>query len=176
MHAYLVDHTGPGTATNHAKHAAAAEDKLEELVSADVVNFAAGENAELVFFLRYAKDVIDRYGRLLAYLTVNVDKDNLAAAPKLSYDERMLEEGMAAPYFIWPNFDPFKKQPTLLGAVPAPEDIAAIAGSGRLKRPVIWSQLPATTETEKASSGRIRCGCSLLSCDSWRASVHPIAW
>jgi hypothetical protein len=108
LHAYLVDHTGPGTATNHAKHAAA-EDRLEELVSADVVNFAAGDNAELVFFLRYAKDVIDRYGRLLADLTVNVDKDNLAAAPKLSYDERMLEEGTAAPYFIWNNLDPFKK-------------------------------------------------------------------
>jgi hypothetical protein len=84
---------------------------------------------------------------------------------------------MAAPYFIWPNFDPFKKQPTLLGAVPAPEEIAAIAGSGQLKKgTVIWSQLPATRETEKASSGRIRCGCSLLSCDSRRASVHPIAW
>jgi len=41
---------------------------------------------------------------------------------------------MAAPYFIWPNFDPFKKQPTLLGAVPAPEEIAAIAGSGQLKK------------------------------------------
>ena len=68
----------------------------------------------MYFFLRDAKDVIDRYGRLLAYLTVNVDKDNLAAAPKLSYDERMLEERMAAPYFIWPNLDPFKKQPTLL--------------------------------------------------------------
>jgi hypothetical protein len=46
----------------------------------------------------------------------------------------MLEEGMAAPYFIWPNFDPFKKQPTLLGAVPAPEEIAAIAGSGQLEK------------------------------------------
>src|SRR6476620_3338686 len=152
MHAYLVDHTGPGTATNHAKHAAAAEDKLEALVSADVVNFAAGENAELVFFLRYAKDVIDRYGRLLAYLTVNVDKDNLAAAPKLSYDERMLEERMAAPYFIWPNLDPFKKQPTLL-CRPSSRGHRSDCGFGPAeKRTVIWSQLPATAETEKASS------------------------
>lgn len=46
----------------------------------------------------------------------------------------MLESGLAAPYFIWPNLDPFKKQPTLLDAVPAPADIAAIAGSGRLKK------------------------------------------
>jgi hypothetical protein len=35
------------------------------------VQFRAGEG-KFVFFLRYAKDVIDRYGRLLAYLTVNV--------------------------------------------------------------------------------------------------------
>jgi hypothetical protein len=175
MHAYLVDHTGPGTATNHAKHAAAAEDKLEELVSADVVNFAAGENAELVFFLRYAKDVIDRYGRLLAYLTVNVDKDNLAAAPKLSYDERMLEERMAAPYFIWPNLDPFKKQPTLL-CRPSSRGHRSDCGLGPAEKACDLVAAARDDGTEGASSGRIRCGCSLLSCDSWRASGHPTAW
>jgi hypothetical protein len=58
---------------------------------------------------------------------------NPADAPALSYNERMLETGMAAPYFIWPNLDPFKQQPSLLDAVPAPDDITAIAGSGRLK-------------------------------------------
>jgi hypothetical protein len=88
----------------------------------------------------------------------------------------MLEEGMAAPYFIWPNFDPFKKQPTLLGAVPAPEEIAAIAGSGQLEKDRDLVAAARDEGTEKASSGRIRCGCSLLSGDSRRASVHPIAW
>jgi endonuclease YncB( thermonuclease family) len=134
LHAYLVDHTGPGTAANHAKLAEIAEDTLEGFVKADVTKFANGSNSEFVFFLRYAKDVIDRYGRLLAYLTVNVDKNNLAAAPKLSCNERMLEEGTAAPYFIWPNLDPFKQQPTLLDAVPAPDEMTAVANSGRLKK------------------------------------------
>jgi len=74
------------------------------------VQFRAGDEGKFVFFLRYAKDVIDRYGRLLAYLTVNVE--NPADIPALSYNEFMLESGLAAPYFIWPNLDPFKKQPT----------------------------------------------------------------
>jgi len=52
----------------------------------------------------------------------------------LSYNELMLQAGMAAPYFIWPNLDPFKKQPNLLDAVPAPEDIPSVAGTGRLKK------------------------------------------
>ena len=132
LHTFLSDHTGPGTATNHAAQAKAAEEKLEEFVSADVDTFAGGDHTTFVFFLRYAKDVIDRYGRLLAYITVNVAK--AADAPALTYNERMLEEGMAAPYFIWPNLDPFKKQPNLLDAVPAPADIPAIAGTGRLKQ------------------------------------------
>lgn len=73
----------------------------------------------------------NRCVRLLAHLTVNVE--NLADAPALSYNERMLEEGMAAPYFIWPNLDPFKKWPTLIDAVPAPADMTTVAASGRLK-------------------------------------------
>jgi hypothetical protein len=132
LHSFLVDHTGPGTAANHADHAAAAQHKLEQLVTADVAEFAGGDNAAFVFLLRYANDVIDSYGRLLAYLTVNVD--NPADAPPLSYNELMLQAGVAAPYFIWPNLDPFKKQPNLLDAVPAPEDIPAVAGTGRLKK------------------------------------------
>jgi endonuclease YncB( thermonuclease family) len=132
LHTFLLDHTGPGTAADHADHATAAQHKLEQLVKADVAEFAGGDAAAFVLFLRYAKDVIDRYGRLLGYVTVSVDHP--AAAPPLSYNELMLRAGMSAPYFIWPNLDPFKKQPNLLDAVPAPEDIPAVAGTGRLKK------------------------------------------
>jgi hypothetical protein len=45
--------------------------ELEEFIAADVATFAGGDNGTFVFFLRYCKEVIDRYGRLLAYLTVN---------------------------------------------------------------------------------------------------------
>lgn len=34
-------------------------------MTADVAEFAGGDNAAFVFFLRYANDVTDRYGRLL---------------------------------------------------------------------------------------------------------------
>ncbi len=52
--------------------------------------------------------------------------------PHKTYNERMLAKGEAAPYFIWPNLDPFKKQPSLVDAVPQPAKMTAIAGSGRL--------------------------------------------
>ena len=33
-----------------------------------------------------------------------------------------------------------------------------------------------TSATFSARLASMRCGCSLLSCDSWRASGHPTAW
>ena len=113
----------------------------------------------------------NRCVRLLAHLTVNVE--NLADAPALSYNERMLEEGMAAPYFIWPNLDPFKKWPTLIDAVPALADMTTVAASGRLKH--ARDLVAAAATTKKVSSDRIPCDCSYSSCDYSRANAHPAA-
>jgi hypothetical protein len=68
------------------------------------------------FFLAFATDVIDRYGRFLAYL--NRDKPKPPRPP--SYNERLLAGGWAVPYFIWPNIDPFRAQSSLTDAVPTP--------------------------------------------------------
>ena len=55
------------------------------------MQFRAGDEGKFVFFLRYATDVIDRYGRLLAYLTVNVAYP--ADTPALSYNESCSKVG-----------------------------------------------------------------------------------
>ena len=44
-----------------------------------------------------------------------------------SYIERMLEAGMACPYFIWPNINPFRGQNNLSEAVPQPGNIEIVA-------------------------------------------------
>jgi endonuclease YncB( thermonuclease family) len=136
----LLQHLQPGlteeTADNHARHAAAARQHLIELVEADMATFHDGSKDQFSFFIRFAHDVIDRYGRLLGYLNVNLEAD-VQDRPD-TYNERMLQAGLAMPYFIWPNTEPFKKQPTLLDAVFAPSDVAGIASSGALGRARGW--------------------------------------
>jgi hypothetical protein len=53
---------------------------------------------------RYAKDVIDRYGRILAILSMSPIRQMLRA---LSYNQFVLESRLAAPYFHLARLDPF---------------------------------------------------------------------
>jgi len=106
---------GPNCAANHAAHALAATRELEKLAEAD--RTGAAETLETFkFFLAFAYDVIDRYGRFLGYLN-----HDLPSPPRpRPYNERLLIGGLVTPYFIWPNIDPFRKQPSLDKAVPRP--------------------------------------------------------
>lgn len=133
--AHLSNRVGPTTAANHARHAIDARDRLRAMVTADVADFAGGDQASFAYFIRFAFDAIDRYGRLLGYINVNVAK---GAERPLTYNERMLQAGLAMPYFIWANLDPFKRQQSLLEAVFAPEDVGRIAGSGALGHARQW--------------------------------------
>lgn len=130
LRAELEARTGPGAATNHRKHAEEARARLQTLIQSDIDRFAGSNSNRFTFFLRYARDVIDRYGRLLAYINVNVEDPK--TAPARTYNERMLALGFASPYFIWPNLDPFKQQLNMFDAVPVPENLAAVARAGRL--------------------------------------------
>lgn len=65
--------------------------------------------------MAFAYEALEGYGRLLCY----VHPDQPQAAPgtrKLSYNERMLSTGFSAPYFIFPNIDPFRSQGSPLRA------------------------------------------------------------
>jgi hypothetical protein len=109
----LQARTGPTCAANHAHHATAATTAHEQFIENDRV-----QNNETLdsfrFFIAFAGDILDRYGRLLGFF--NIDKQ---APPRpLSYNERLLAAGAVTPYFIWPNVNPFRRQPTLVEAVP----------------------------------------------------------
>jgi endonuclease YncB( thermonuclease family) len=106
---------GPGCAANHARYAATAKAALRALVEGDLEE-AGGSRDEFRFFMAFASEVIDGYGRLLCYL--NRDQPRPPRPP--TYNERLLVAGEVLPYFIWPNVDPFRVQPSLVDAVPRP--------------------------------------------------------
>jgi endonuclease YncB( thermonuclease family) len=113
----LRSRLGPDCAKNHEYHAQRAHRHLEKLIQQDVDEREV-QGREFRFFLAFAHDVMDGYGRFLCYLHRDDTPDE--RKNRMSYNERMLEYGMACPYFIWPNINPFRKQSNLQKAVPAP--------------------------------------------------------
>ncbi len=106
---------GPGCADNQARFAQAAKLAFRTEVERDMEELGATPD-DFRFFMAFATEVIDGYGRLLCYL--NRDQPRPPRPP--SYNERMLVSGEVLPYFIWPNVDPFRVQPSLVAAVPRP--------------------------------------------------------
>ena len=127
----LVEHlkaqAAAGEAANHARLAAAARTALVDLVRQDLATLGV-EAAALRFFLAFAGDVMDRYGRLLGY--IQSDQPNTSVGQRLgSYNERLLEAGWVSPYFIWPNTNPWRMAPAIVDAVPAPGTAAQAAAA-----------------------------------------------
>src|SRR5262249_48228751 len=114
----LQKRLGPTCAANHARHADAATEALMGLIEQDMTRYGK-TNETYRFFLAFATDVIDRYGRFLGYVYEDLPKQ-LRPKPNFSYNERLLPGGFVTPYFIWPNIDPFRTHANLLDAVPAP--------------------------------------------------------
>ena len=114
----LVSHIqarGSATAAeNHNQKAKAAEDKLEELIQGDIDDVGAGKDS-FQFFLAFAYEALDHFGRLLAYVYPD-QADVPKAERKESYNQRILEAGLSSPYFIFPNVDPFRARGSLIDA------------------------------------------------------------
>jgi len=110
---------GAGAATNHAKHADVAKAALLKEVVADRGELGK-TNDTMQFFLSFAHDIVDRYGRLLCYINRDQADPKVPAPRPGTYNERLLKLGLVSPYFIWPNIDPFRKQDELTQAVLKP--------------------------------------------------------
>jgi endonuclease YncB( thermonuclease family) len=125
----LQGRLGPGAATNHAAHAERAHRAFEREIQSDM-NARGLTDADVQFFAAFAREIVDRYGRLLAWLNIN---DPSARRP-LDYNTRMLAQGLATPYFIWPNVDPWRAQGSLLAAIKDPAAFRQEAnGPGKLR-------------------------------------------
>ncbi|MCX8005352.1 MAG: hypothetical protein N2688_10415 [Burkholderiaceae bacterium] len=118
LKAHLQGRLGAGCAENHHRHAIAARDFLQAQVDADM-RAQRRDKDTFVFFVRFTREAIDGYGRLLGYVNRRDDGQDRP----LTYNERMLQAGLALPYFIWPNVNPFRKQPSIVDAVPKPEKL-----------------------------------------------------
>jgi len=122
LKADLVARVGPGCAANHARHAKIARQRLIGQVEADMTDLGiAPENRDqFQFFMVFAYEVMDRYGRLLGY--INCDQPDKTKRPPY-YNARMLRDGLASPYFIWPNLDLFIKKISIRDAVFEPGSV-----------------------------------------------------
>lgn len=135
---YLRTRVGEKAAENHQTHARTAEQALEREIQDDLDTL--GKTPETFrFFLSFAHEVMDRYGRFLGYLNrLQPDANEPEPRPR-SYNERLLEAGVANPYFIWPNVDPFRGPSSLAAAVPKPRTASELAsGNNALAQAREW--------------------------------------
>jgi endonuclease YncB( thermonuclease family) len=129
---YLKQHTGRAAAINQYRWASKAREVLLSEIQTDMTDLGATEET-FRFFLLFANEITDRYGRLLAYLRPDEPKVRKARAAAKSkaekdkiqykpyYNQRLAEAGLARPYFIWPNLDPFRKKSLRKAAMPPGE-------------------------------------------------------
>ena len=123
LQASLAARAGPGAAVNHHDLAKAAERALEALIESDIAVLQQTPET-FRFFCSFANEVMDTYARLLCYINRDQpDADDPAPRPK-SYNERLLALGQVAPYFIWPNLDPYRPPKRPVDAVPVPHAVA----------------------------------------------------
>ena len=101
---------GKNVTNNHSEIAKQAEKSLVKIITADFKKSKRSIKS-FTFFMSFANDFLDVYGRLLCYLNSSTDnfksQKDKDEVKKLSYNEKQLAAGWAAPYFIWPNIQPF---------------------------------------------------------------------
>jgi endonuclease YncB( thermonuclease family) len=117
LRAHIEAHVGAGTAENHERLAKAAQEALKGMINEDIQALQV-DPTQFRFFLAFANEVMDGYGRMLCYL--NRDQAHEPPPRPKSYNERLLAVGAVTPYFIWPNLDPYKRPSALVDAVPEP--------------------------------------------------------
>lgn len=124
LHAKL----GPEVAEQHHRYAQLAEDAFEDEIQRDMQ--ALGQTAEtFLFFLAFAFEVMDGYGRFLCYINREQPNPTQPAPRPLTYNERLLTAGRTFPYFIWPNINPWRKADSITAAVIPPGEARRMAES-----------------------------------------------
>jgi hypothetical protein len=117
---------GPHAAAVHAKQSRESEDAFESLVERDMQTLGQ-TNEAFRFFLAFAFEVMDGYGRFLCYINREQPDANRPEPRPPSYNERLLELGRAFPYFIWPNVNPYRRPATISAAVFPPNQQQTLA-------------------------------------------------
>lgn len=104
----------PGT--EHKAHADRATETFRSLVTSDM-QIMGQDLTEFGYYLRFGFEVMDGYGRFLCAINRNQPRRTEPTPRPPTYNMRLLERGMAFPYFIWPNVNPFERPDSISAAV-----------------------------------------------------------
>ncbi len=128
---HLLPRIGPDTAQNQLRHAIVGQQALQAMVTADIAAMNAVPD-NFTLYIEFSYEVFDGNGRFLVFANRNQPDTNIGGPRLPSYNERMLAEGTALPFFIWPNVAPFRDFKSIIDAVPAPGSLAVLATGGKL--------------------------------------------
>lgn len=111
----LTDEAG----TDHFQHASRATQTLRDLVTRDM-EIMQQDPASFGYYMGFGFEVMDGYGRFLCTINRDQPKRSDPAPRPPTYNLRMLERGVAFPYFIWPNVSPWDRPDSVAKAVIEP--------------------------------------------------------
>ena len=86
---------------------------------------------EFDFYMVFGHEVMDGYGRFLCLINRNQPKRDVPAPRPATYNQRLLERGMAFPYFIWPNINPYDLGDSVMDSVIKPGTAATAVAENR---------------------------------------------
>jgi hypothetical protein len=114
----------------HSDHADKATEALQAMITKDM-EIMGQTAAEFGYFMGFGFEVMDGYGRFLC--TINRDQPSRTEpTPRPpTYNMRMLERGLAFPYFIWPNMNPWERPDSIAKAVIPPGKAKELASTDR---------------------------------------------
>ena len=110
------------TAQNHRDYAIKAKEGLTNIIKTDIESHGSTLK-DFELFLAFSHEPIDRFGRFLAW--IERQEETPANRDELTYNEKMLKEGLAVPYFIFPNISPFVNE-SIINSVPCPDEFFSI--------------------------------------------------
>lgn len=130
LKAWWQSRTGKHEAATHHQHADAATQGLRRMVEAD--RQVMGKSVEeFDFYMIFGHEVMDGYGRFLCLINRNQPKRTEPTPRPPTYNQRMLERGLAFPYFIWPNINPYDLGDSIMDSVIKPGTAAEAAAANR---------------------------------------------
>lgn len=118
----------PGTI--HQKHAEVATNELRAMIGKDMQ--IMGQNVDAFrYYLGFGFEIMDGYGRLLCTINRNQPERTVPTPRPPTYNLRLLERGLAFPYFIWPNISPWDRPDSVESAVIPPGKAKEMADGNR---------------------------------------------
>lgn len=104
----------PGTV--HGEHGDKATDALRAMITADM-QIMGQDLTTFGYYMVFGFEVMDGYGRFLCSINRDQPQRTVPTPRPPTYNMRMLRSGLAFPYFIWPNVNPFQRPDSVAKAV-----------------------------------------------------------